>query len=159
MQKPLERISGVIPIGFPLRTFADRTMLVGDAAGQAKPLSGGGLYTGMTAARIAAEVALAALKEGDLSAERLSRVSEQVEGRVRKGAGARLSDPQGVLEIERQEARCARQDAGPTGGKGGPGDRGHRFPQPSGTADNQGGAQRSSGSLRRCCDRCSRARR
>jgi geranylgeranyl reductase family protein len=70
--KPLERVSGLIPIGFPLRTFADRMMLVGDAAGQAKPLSGGGLYTGMTAARIAAEVALAAIKEGDLSAERLS---------------------------------------------------------------------------------------
>ncbi len=71
-EKVLERISGVIPIGFPLRTYADRTMLVGDAAGQAKPLSGGGLYTGMTAARIAAEVALAAMEKGDLSANRLS---------------------------------------------------------------------------------------
>jgi len=71
-QKVLERISGVIPIGFPLRTYADRTMLVGDAAGQAKPLSGGGLYTGMTAARIAADVALAALQKGDLSANMLS---------------------------------------------------------------------------------------
>jgi digeranylgeranylglycerophospholipid reductase len=70
--KMIERISGVIPIGFPPRTYADRTLLVGDAAGQAKPLSGGGLYTGMTAARIAAEVAIAALKEGDLSADRLS---------------------------------------------------------------------------------------
>lgn len=70
--KVLERISGVIPIGFPLRTYADRTLLIGDAAGQAKPLSGGGLYTGMTAARIAAEVALAAQQEGNLSADRLS---------------------------------------------------------------------------------------
>jgi flavin-dependent dehydrogenase len=68
----IERISGVIPIGFPSRTYANRTLLVGDAAGQAKPLSGGGLYTGMTAAHIAAEVAVAALKEGDLSADRLS---------------------------------------------------------------------------------------
>ena len=67
-----EQISGVIPIGFPLRTYADRTMLVGDAAGQAKPLSGGGLYTGMTAARIAADVALATLEDGNMSADRLS---------------------------------------------------------------------------------------
>jgi geranylgeranyl reductase family protein len=71
-KKVLERVSGVIPIGFPLRTYADRTMLVGDAAGQAKPLSGGGLYTGMTAAMIAAGVALAAMEEGDLTAQRLS---------------------------------------------------------------------------------------
>jgi len=68
----LERISGAIPIGPPLRTYADRTLLIGDAAGQAKPLSGGGLYTGMTAAAIAADVALAALREADMSAERLS---------------------------------------------------------------------------------------
>jgi digeranylgeranylglycerophospholipid reductase len=70
--KVIERISGVIPIGFPSRTYADRTLLVGDAAGQAKPLSGGGLYTGMTAAHIAAGVAISALKERDLSADRLS---------------------------------------------------------------------------------------
>jgi digeranylgeranylglycerophospholipid reductase len=99
--KSLERISGVIPLGFPLRTYADRTILVGDAAGQAKPLSGGGLYTGMTAARIAAEVALAALKEGDLSAERLSeyqcRWKEEIGRELERGylirkAYLRLSD-------------------------------------------------------------------
>ena len=48
-------------------TFETMGGILGDA-----PLSGGGLYTGMTAAHIAAEVALAALHEGDLSAERLS---------------------------------------------------------------------------------------
>ena len=97
----LDRISGVIPIGFPLRTYADRTMLVGDAAGQAKPLSGGGLYTGMTAATIAAEVALAAMREGDLSAERLSeyqrRWKEEIGRELERGylmrrAYMRLSD-------------------------------------------------------------------
>ena len=39
-------------------------MVVGDAAAQAKPTSGGGLYTGICAAKIAGEVAAAA-SEGD----------------------------------------------------------------------------------------------
>ena len=99
--KVLDRISGVIPIGFPPRTYADRTMLIGDAAGQAKPLSGGGLYTGMTAATIAAGVALAALQEGDLSAERLSEyqrkwkeeIGRELErGYLMRKAYLRLSD-------------------------------------------------------------------
>ncbi len=97
----LDRISGVIPIGSPPRTYANRTLLVGDAAGQAKPLSGGGLYTGMTAAGIAAEVALAALREGDPSAERLSeyqrRWKEEIgreldRGYLMRRAYLRLSD-------------------------------------------------------------------
>ncbi|HSV42887.1 MAG TPA: hypothetical protein VLH13_05700, partial [Methanomassiliicoccales archaeon] len=42
--------------------------LVGDAAGQVKPLSGGGLFTGLSAAKMAAEVAGRALKGRDMSA-------------------------------------------------------------------------------------------
>lgn len=47
-------------------------MLVGDAASQVKPVSGGGLYPGLTAAGILADVAGRALSDGDLSAGRLS---------------------------------------------------------------------------------------
>ncbi len=99
--KVIGRISGVIPIGSPLRTYADRILLVGDAAGQAKPLSGGGLYTGMTAAAIAAEVALAALREGNLSADRLfeyqrkwkEEIGRELErGYLMRKAYLRLSD-------------------------------------------------------------------
>lgn len=43
---------GLIPIGPPARTSAGRTFLVGDAAAQVKPLTGGGLYYGGTAARL-----------------------------------------------------------------------------------------------------------
>jgi len=42
-------------------------LLVGDAAAQVKPLSGGGIFTGMRCAEIAAEVAVEALSRGDLS--------------------------------------------------------------------------------------------
>jgi digeranylgeranylglycerophospholipid reductase len=49
--------SGMIPIGPARRTVADGFLIVGDAAGQAKPTSGGGIYTGMLCGRIAGEVA------------------------------------------------------------------------------------------------------
>jgi digeranylgeranylglycerophospholipid reductase len=49
--------SGMIPIGPARRTVADGFLIVGDAAGQAKPTSGGGIYTGMFCGRIAGEVA------------------------------------------------------------------------------------------------------
>lgn len=52
-----ERIAGLIPIGPPKQTASERVLLVGDAAGQVKPLSGGGLLFGPLCARIAGEIA------------------------------------------------------------------------------------------------------
>jgi geranylgeranyl reductase family protein len=48
------RCSGAIPIGPPDRTVGKRSFLVGDAAGQTKPFTGGGILYGMRAADIAA---------------------------------------------------------------------------------------------------------
>jgi len=45
--------AGQIPIGPPRRTTTDRAFLVGDAAGQTKPFTGGGIVYGMTAADVA----------------------------------------------------------------------------------------------------------
>jgi geranylgeranyl reductase family protein len=64
--------SGAIPLGHIPRTFADRLLVAGDAAGMAKPISGGGLYTGMTAGKLAAETFLEAFRSGDLSERGLS---------------------------------------------------------------------------------------
>lgn len=50
------RCSGAIPIGAPARAASHRGFLIGDAAGQTKPFTGGGIVYGMTAADIAAEV-------------------------------------------------------------------------------------------------------
>jgi electron-transferring-flavoprotein dehydrogenase len=44
------RCSGAIPIGPPDRITGDRVFLVGDAAAQTKPFTGGGILYGMTAA-------------------------------------------------------------------------------------------------------------
>lgn len=48
------RCSGAIPIGPPRRTVTNRTFLLGDAAGQTKPFTGGGILYGMRAADCAA---------------------------------------------------------------------------------------------------------
>jgi geranylgeranyl reductase family protein len=49
-----ERCSGAIPIGPPDRTVGRRSLLVGDAAAQTKPFTGGGILYGMRAADVAA---------------------------------------------------------------------------------------------------------
>jgi digeranylgeranylglycerophospholipid reductase len=69
----LDFVVGGIPIGPPERTFGDGVLLVGDAAGQAKPTSAGGVYTGAFAAKIAGKVAADAALERDNSAQRLSK--------------------------------------------------------------------------------------
>jgi geranylgeranyl reductase family protein len=51
-----DRCSGAIPVGPPKRVTGARTLLVGDAAGQTKPFTGGGIRYGMQAADIAASV-------------------------------------------------------------------------------------------------------
>ncbi|MCI4365321.1 MAG: NAD(P)/FAD-dependent oxidoreductase [Thermoplasmata archaeon] len=63
-------VSG-IPIGTVPKTHGDGVLLVGDAAAQVKPLSGGGIFTGMRCAELAAIVADNALRQGDLSAAQL----------------------------------------------------------------------------------------
>lgn len=49
-----QRCSGAIPIGPPDRTVSTRGFILGDAAGQTKPFTGGGILYGMRAADIAA---------------------------------------------------------------------------------------------------------
>ncbi|HQN76011.1 MAG TPA: NAD(P)/FAD-dependent oxidoreductase [Methanomassiliicoccales archaeon] len=68
--------SGAIPLGHIPVTYADRLLVAGDAAGMAKPISGGGLFTGMTAGKLAAETFLTAFRSGDLSEKKLSFYQE-----------------------------------------------------------------------------------
>jgi digeranylgeranylglycerophospholipid reductase len=64
-------VSG-IPIGTVPKTHGPGVLLVGDAAAQVKPLSGGGIFTGMRSAEILAEVADHALRRNDLTEATLS---------------------------------------------------------------------------------------
>ena len=58
-----EHVVGGIPLGPPDRTVSDNVMLVGDAAGQVKPTSGGGVYMGVVCAKIAGDVAARAARK------------------------------------------------------------------------------------------------
>jgi geranylgeranyl reductase family protein len=51
-------VTGTLPLGLMPKTFGNRILYVGDAAGIAKPTSGGGVYTAIRSARHAAEVAV-----------------------------------------------------------------------------------------------------
>ena len=54
------------------RTYGKRVMVVGDAAGQVKPTTGGGIYFGLLSAEIAAKHLKQALEDNDLSPKRLA---------------------------------------------------------------------------------------
>ena len=63
----------MLPITPLPRTYGDRVVVVGDAAGQTKPTTGGGLYYGPLCATIAAEVLIDGFRCGNLSAPFLAQ--------------------------------------------------------------------------------------
>jgi digeranylgeranylglycerophospholipid reductase len=77
----------ILPLGPIRRTFADRVLVVGDAAGLVKPTTGGGIYYSLLSARLAADTLIAALGRDDLSAESLREY--QIEWRKRIGSELR----------------------------------------------------------------------
>ncbi len=58
--------------GLVTGTFRDRVLVVGEAAGQVKTTTGGGIYWGLLCSEIAVNVLLNAFRKDDFSAERLS---------------------------------------------------------------------------------------
>lgn len=68
----ISRAAAPIPIGNVQKSHADGLILAGDAAGQTKPWSGGGLAYGMIAAGCAAEAICRAVSVRDFSAGSLS---------------------------------------------------------------------------------------
>lgn len=64
---------GRIPLWSPMRLYNENVLLVGDAARQVKPTTGGGVYMGLVGASHAARVAVEALQREDFSAAFLSR--------------------------------------------------------------------------------------
>lgn len=62
----IEMVVGGVPVSGPIeRTIADGVMLVGDAARQSDPITGGGILNAMQAGIIAGEVAADAVSSGD----------------------------------------------------------------------------------------------
>jgi geranylgeranyl reductase family protein len=85
--EPCRMYGGTIPLEFAPRSYGDNVLLAGDAAGQVKPFSGGGIYTSLVAARQAAATAASALESDDVSARGLAAY----EGRWKREIGRELA--------------------------------------------------------------------
>jgi digeranylgeranylglycerophospholipid reductase len=71
---PVTLVAGNVPVGASsTRVVVDGLMVVGDAARQVDPLTGGGIINAMTAGKIAAIAAVEAVAAGDSTAAFLSR--------------------------------------------------------------------------------------
>ncbi len=82
----LRTYSGKIPLGGRPRSYGERVMLIGDAAGQVKPISGGGLYPAFKSAPTLKEMTDKAFETGDFSAKNLS----SYESKWKKAVGREL---------------------------------------------------------------------
>lgn len=78
----LQCTSGYVPVYFQDKSYGGHCLLVGDAAGHVKPISGGGLFFGLRCAELCADTAVDALDSGDLSEMSLSRYQEKWEKTV-----------------------------------------------------------------------------
>ncbi len=70
--KVIRYTGGTVPLGLMSKIYSSHAMLVGDAASQTKPISGGGIYMGLRGAKICGQIAVEALNEGDLSETKMS---------------------------------------------------------------------------------------
>jgi digeranylgeranylglycerophospholipid reductase len=78
----------ILPLGPVARTYATRLLAVGDAAGLAKPTTGGGIYYSLISGQLAAGTLDEALRADDLRDSRLRRYETQWRDRV--GAEIRI---------------------------------------------------------------------
>ncbi len=86
--KIVELVVGGVPVSGPIeKTIADGLILVGDAARQSDPLTGGGITNAMDAGMIAGEVCIKAKKKGDYSVKTL----KEYEDRWRATIGKEIS--------------------------------------------------------------------
>jgi digeranylgeranylglycerophospholipid reductase len=99
-------VGGHINFGLMERTSADRVMLVGDAASQVKPFSGGGVVYGLMGAGYCASAAIRALQQKEFTADFFKREyddkwKKHMAGGIRKGTLYRrvLYGPEGKEKI------------------------------------------------------------
>jgi flavin-dependent dehydrogenase len=81
----------MLPLGIVKRTFADRVLAVGDAAGLVKPTTGGGIYYSVVSGEIAAEVLGSRLAVDDLSAGAMREYEVRWRGRFQAEFTAQLA--------------------------------------------------------------------
>jgi len=104
----------ILPLTSIPRTFGDRLIVVGDAAGLVKPTTGGGIYYSLVSGDIGASVLAGALGDDDLSAARLAGYEEQWRTRLEDELDTQLTfrsiaqampdeDIEGLFELARTD--------------------------------------------------------
>ena len=104
----------ILPLNRIAKTYGERLLVVGDAAGLVKPTTGGGIYYSLVSASIAAEVSVEALCEGDLSAGRLAEYERRWRERLEDELDTQLTfrtlaqrmpdeDIEGLFELARTD--------------------------------------------------------
>jgi flavin-dependent dehydrogenase len=86
--KPRQRMLPLTPIP---RTYGNRFLVAGDAAGFVKPVTGGGVYYGMISADLAAVVLAQALRRDRLGESELSEYQKLWQGRLMEEIEAQLT--------------------------------------------------------------------
>jgi flavin-dependent dehydrogenase len=84
-KKPILR-RRIVPVDTIEKTFMERLLVVGDSAGQVKPVTGGGIFYGLLCAQIASDTLISAFKKGDFS----QRYFRNYESRWKKIIGLEL---------------------------------------------------------------------
>jgi digeranylgeranylglycerophospholipid reductase len=96
----------MLPLASVKRTYSDRVLAVGDAAGMVKPTTGGGIYYSVVSGELAAEVLASRLATNDLSAAALREYEGCWRGRFQSEFTAQLA-----LRFVAQRMRDADIDA------------------------------------------------
>src|SRR5260221_4283884 len=82
----------ILPLGAVGRTYGDRMLAIGDAAGLVKPTTGGGIHYSIVSAALAADVAVDALAADRLGPASLSAYQRPLPA----GAGPPVRAPAGA---------------------------------------------------------------
>ncbi len=85
---PRRRMMPLAPIG---RTYGDRLLVIGDAAGLVKATTGGGIYYSLLSGTIAADTLVSALRAGDLRSARLAEYEREWRRRLHGELQAQLA--------------------------------------------------------------------
>ena len=115
---------GILPV-FPLKkTYGDRVLLCGDAAGFINPITGEGIYYAMMSGTMAAEVVVDALKTDGVNARFLSRYQKKwlkefgndlkILGRFNRQWG---KDSEKIVRLMSRDKKFAKLIIGVTGGQ------------------------------------------
>jgi len=122
---PIENVKGgTLPV-FPLKkTYSDRVLICGDAAGFINSITGEGIYYAMASGEMAANVALESLDSDDMSSEFLSKYQDlwydkfgkdlKLLGRFNKMWG---TDSEKIVRLLSKDLKFAKLIVGITGGR------------------------------------------